>query len=284
MKVSADVRDGSKIRDVFDQFNPQVVAHLAGLKSVPESVISPLDYYDVNVNGLIQVCRAARSSDVDALLFSSSATVYASNSSPMSESAELAPASPYGRTKLICEQLLLDFQSVRQEVGLAIFRYFNPAGAHASGEIGEDPTGPPGNLLPAVARVATGRASRVIVYGDNFPTDDGTGIRDYVHVQDLVDGHIAGLESCRRTRRALVLNLGTGMGASVLQVLATFENVTGVEIRREIGPRRRGDVPTAVADPTRAEDVLDWKARRSLDDICRDLWRWQSKNPNGYRA
>lgn len=278
-----DVRDLSALESIFTEFEPDAVMHFASFKSVPESVSNPIYYYDNNVYGLLQVCRAASQANVRHLLFSSSATVYdPTNKMPVAEDGALGPVSTYGWTKRFCEQVLQDFHTAQPETTISLLRYFNPAGAHPSGKIGEDPEGIPGNLLPFIAQVAVGRREKLMVYGNDYPTHDGTGIRDYIHVEDIAEGHLLAIEKDIDEPVVRILNLGTGTGASVFDVRQHFEKASGVEIPYEVVDRRPGDVAVAVADPALAAKELGWSATRGLEQICLDLWNWQRLNPHGY--
>jgi len=252
--------------------------HFAGLKSVAESVRDPVAYYDCNVGGTVALLRAMQRHGVRPIVFSSSATVYGEPERlPYTERHPLRPASPYGKTKLVIEHLLAD-----SGLPHAALRYFNPIGAHPSGRIGEDPRGEPENLLPSIAQVAAGRRPALRVWGRNYATKDGTGVRDYIHVMDLVDGHLAALRRLQETGRSLTCNLGTGRGYSVLEVVAAFERASGNKIALDYRPRRPGDLAAYWADPALARRELGWKAKRGLAEMCRDAWRWQSLNPDGY--
>ena len=281
----ADVRDPGALREVFVRNRFDAVIHFAGLKAVGESVEKPIEYYDNNVQGALTLCRAMAEAGVGTLVFSSSATVYGSVSSvPIREDAPLGPTNPYGHSKLMVERILGDLVASDPAAWrIALLRYFNPAGAHASGLIGEDPQGIPNNLMPNIAQVAVGVRDKVRVFGSDYPTHDGTGVRDYIHVVDLARGHLAALESMQRERRGFTVNLGTGRGISVLEAVSAFERASGRPIPFERVARRAGDVAECYADPTLAQKLLGWKARCSLDDMCRDAWRWQSMNPHGYR-
>ncbi len=272
----ANLRDEDALEQVFNDFAPQAVIHFAGLKSVAESVASPLRYYTENVGGTMALLRVMDRHSCRTLVFSSSATVYgAASQPPFAESAPLAPANPYGRTKLMIEQILED---VAGQGGwrFAVLRYFNPVGAHPSGLIGEDPSGVPTNLFPYVARVAAGQADRVRIFGNDYDTPDGTGVRDYVHVCDVGRGHLAALAALRDREGCHVWNLGTGVGASVLDVLGTWGAVVGRDLPYVIAPRRRGDVAVSLADTEKARCELGWVSNHSLSDMCRDQWAWQS--------
>ncbi|MDW8468734.1 MAG: UDP-glucose 4-epimerase GalE [Burkholderiales bacterium] len=248
-----------------------------------ESVAQPLEYYDTNVGGTLTLLRAMRQHDVRRLVFSSSCTVYgAPESLPLTETHPLRPANPYGRTKMIAEGLIADCAAAWPELKYALLRYFNPVGAHPSGRIGEDPLGVPNNLFPYIAQVAVGRRPKLNVWGGDYDTQDGTGVRDYIHVMDLAAGHVAALARLESQPESFTVNLGTGRGYSVLEVVKTFERVCGRPIPYEIRERRAGDLAQSWADATLAERLLGWRARYGLEDMCRDAWRWQSLNPDGY--
>lgn len=283
--ANADVRDETALRDVFSRHRFDAVVHFAGLKAVGESVEKPVEYYDTNVHGSLVLCRAMARARVGTLVFSSSATVYGHASTvPIREDAPLAPTNPYGNSKLMVERILGDITASAPEIWhIALLRYFNPVGAHPSGLIGEDPQGIPNNLMPNIAQVAVGVREKIRVFGSDYPTRDGTGVRDYIHVVDLARGHLAALETMRRTRRGMTVNLGTGRGVSVLEAVRAFERASGRVVPFERVARRAGDVAECYADPSLAETMLGWKATYGLDDMCRDTWRWQSMNPHGYR-
>jgi UDP-glucose 4-epimerase len=278
-----DVLDPEALDRVFERERVDAVLHFAGLKAVGESVAQPLPYYRNNVTGAVHLCEAMARHGIRTIVFSSSATVYGEPAAvPVRETFPLAPVNPYGRTKVMIEDILRDLHRADSEWRVAILRYFNPVGAHPSGRIGEDPSGTPNNLLPYLAQVAVGRLSEVPVYGNDYPTPDGTGLRDYIHVMDLAAGHERALAYLERNPGVMVCNLGTGRPYSVLQVIAAFERASGRSIRYRIVPRRSGDVAASWADPTLAERELGWKAERDLDQMCLDGWRWQSANPGGY--
>jgi UDP-glucose 4-epimerase len=258
------------------------VIHLAGLKAVGDSVADPLAYYDNNLAGTLALLRAMRAAKVNTLVFSSSATVYGEPQVlPLTEDHPLAPQSPYGRTKMFAEEMLRDLQRAEPEWRIAILRYFNPVGAHPSGLIGDDPAGVPNNLMPFVAQVAVGRRDHLNVWGNDYPTRDGTGVRDYIHVVDLARGHLKALERLDAPQ-CFVGNLGTGVGYSVLDVVKAFEKACGSRVPYAIGPRRAGDVPAYYADPGGAARALDWRAEYGIEAMCADHWRWQHANPDGF--
>lgn len=279
-----DIRDSHILQTVFSEHDIDAVVHFAGLKAVGESVEKPLTYYDNNVSGTLNLIAEMEKAEVRSFIFSSSATVYGDPASvPILESFPTSATNPYGRSKLMVEECLRDFQSANPNWSITLLRYFNPVGAHESGRLGEDPQGIPNNLLPFVAQVAVGRREKLGVFGDDYPTPDGTGVRDYIHVVDLADGHVAALEKLGRESGLHVFNLGTGQGNSVLEMVAAFEKASGKPIPYQIMPRRTGDIAECWADPSYAEQALGWKAKRSLQDMVEDTWHWQSKNPNGYQ-
>jgi len=281
--VRGDVRDAAVLDRVFAEHGVDAVLHLAGLKAVSRSVSDPLGYYDVNVAGSLALARAMERAGVRTLIFSSSATVYGDiPRSPIRESASYAAVNPYGRSKVMVERMLADLARSDPRWGIACLRFFNPIGAHESGLLGEHPQGPPDNLVPYVSQVAVGERGHVVVHGNDYETHDGTGVRDYVHVMDVAEGHVAALRYATLHRGLLTVNLGTGHGASVLDVIAAFERACGHRIAVHIGPRRPGDAPAYWADVQHAQDRLGWRAQRSLDQMCADSWRWQLANPRGF--
>ncbi len=278
-----DIRDSEILQHIFAQHDIQGVIHFAGLKAVGESVEKPLMYYDNNVSGTLNLVREMDKAGVKSLIFSSSATVYGDPASvPIREDFPTSATNPYGRSKLMVEECLTDFHKANPDWSITLLRYFNPVGAHESGLLGEDPQGIPNNLLPFVAQVAVGRREKLGVFGDDYPTPDGTGVRDYIHVIDLADGHLAALNKVGQQAGLHIFNLGTGQGNSVLEMVAAFEKAAQRPIPYEIKPRRAGDIAECWADPAYAEQVLGWKATRSLETMVVDTWRWQSNNPNGY--
>jgi UDP-glucose 4-epimerase len=262
----------------------EAVMHFAGLKAVGESVAKPVDYYSNNLGSTLSLLAAMERHDVRIFVFSSSATVYGENAPvPMKEDFPTSATNPYGWTKIMQEQILRDAAVADPSLRIALLRYFNPVGAHASGTIGEDPSGEPNNLMPLIAQVAVGRREKVLVYGDDYPTPDGTGMRDYLHVEDLAAGHVAALERLGQTEAPVsTWNLGTGTPTSVRQMLDAFSRACGHDVPFEIAPRRPGDIAESYADPSRAQEELGWHAARTIDDMCADTWRWQSNNPEGY--
>lgn len=278
-----DVRDGGALLEVFKEHAVDAVVHFAALKAVGESVTNPLEYYDNNVGGTISVARVMNTAGVRKLVFSSSATVYGDPESvPLQESAPTAPQNPYGWTKWMMEQVLADVVRADPSWSVAVLRYFNPVGAHPSGTIGEDPSGIPNNLMPYLSQVAVGRLQQLQVFGNDYPTPDGTGVRDYIHVQDLADGHVKALGRLNELEGINCINLGTGRGYSVLELVRAFESASGKPIPFRFAPRRPGDAAECWADPSLAARLLGWRAERGLDEMCRDAWRWQAANPDGY--
>lgn len=281
--IKADVRDEKALDSVFKKNEIASVIHFAGLKAVGESTEKPVDYYENNVCGTICLLKAMRRSGVKSLVFSSSATVYGTPPSvPIKEDFPLRTASPYGRTKLMIEEILRDFHASDPSWSIAILRYFNPTGAHPSGLMGEDPNGIPNNLTPYITQVAIGRLKELQVFGNDYPTKDGTGVRDYIHVSDLAEGHVRALEKLAKGSGLFTYNLGTGKGYSVLEMVTAFEKATGKKIAHRIAPRRSGDIAECYADPGLAANDLGWTTRFGLDEMARDSWKWQSMNPNGY--
>ncbi|SFA80356.1 UDP-galactose 4-epimerase [Collimonas sp. OK607] len=285
--VEGDVRDRSLLNTIFSQNQIDAVIHFAALKSVGESVESPLTYYDTNLNGLLTLCMVMAQHAVKTLVFSSSATVYGDPESiPIKEDASLKATSPYGQTKLMSEQILRDLECSDHQWNIGYLRYFNPVGAHESGLIGEDPHGVPNNLMPYVAQVAVGKLDRLRIFGGDYPTPDGTGVRDYIHVMDLAEGHVAALSHLlngnESNKTSFTVNLGAGFGVSVLEVIRAYEKASKRPIPYEIVARRPGDVAAYYADPSLAAEIIKWHATRGLDVICKDSWRWQKMNPNGF--
>ena len=283
---SFDLTDVDKTEHLFTQESFDAVIHFAGFKAVGESVERPLEYYENNLGSTFSLVRAMRRHGVAKLVFSSSATVYGADAPvPMSEDLPTSATNPYGWTKVMQEQVLRDVAVADPTWRIALLRYFNPVGSHPSGTIGEDPSDVPNNLMPYLSQVAVGRREKLRIFGGDYPTPDGTGVRDYIHVQDLAAGHIAALHRLGTTTDAVsTWNLGTGHGTSVLELLAAFERACGHDLPYEIVDRRPGDVAASYADPTRAESELGWRATRTVDDMCVDTWRWQVQNPDGYPA
>lgn len=279
-----DLRDEDGLAQIFEKEKIDAVIHFAGLKAVGESVTIPLEYYDNNITGTLTLCMTMRRYGVKRIIFSSSATVYGDPAFvPITESCPMGEVTnPYGRTKAMLEQILQDLHTGDSKWNVVLLRYFNPVGAHESGRIGESPTGIPNNLTPYITQVAVGKREKLGIFGDDYDTPDGTGVRDYIHVMDLAEGHVKALDKMREQPGVRIYNLGTGQGYSVLQMLRAFEQVCGREIPYEIKPRRPGDIGTCYADPSLAESELGWKAERGLEEMCRDAWNWQRRNPNGY--
>jgi UDP-glucose 4-epimerase len=282
--VEADLRDADRLETLFRAHDFSAVLHFAGLKAVGESVAKPMLYYDNNVNGTLRLVEAMTNAGVRTLVFSSSATVYGiPETVPIDESFPTAPINPYGRTKLQVEEILQDMQIADPNWRISLLRYFNPVGAHASGEIGEDPNDIPNNLMPYIAQVAVGRLPHLNVFGSDYPTLDGTGVRDYIHVVDLARGHLKALEYLEKHPGVAIHNLGTGHGYSVLEVIRGFEQASGKTIPYRIVDRRPGDAAQSYADPAKANRELGWQAQFDLQQMCDDTWRWQMRHPNGYR-
>lgn len=281
--IEGDIRDKAALVKVLKQHSIEAVIHFAGLKSIGESLEKPLEYYDNNVNGTLVLVSAMRETGVKSLVFSSSAAVYGDPASvPIKENFPTSTGNPYGRSKLMVEECLTDFQKANPDWSITLLRYFNPVGSHPSGELGEDPQEIPNNLMPFVSQVAVGRLEHLSVFGNDYPTPDGTGVRDYIHVMDLSDGHIAALEKVGNKAGLRVYNLGTGNGYSVLEMVKAFERVSGKPIPYQIVARRAGDIAECWADPAKAVNELGWKANRTLEEMTADTWRWQSQNPQGY--
>ena len=288
--VQGDVRDAAALDRCFELARTrfggiQAVVHFAALKAVGESVERPLDYFENNLGGLLSVCQAMKRHGVNNLVFSSSATVYGSpDTLPITEDAPLRVTNPYGQTKLMGEEILRELGRCDPTWRFACLRYFNPVGAHPSGLIGEDPQGIPNNLMPYVAQVAVGKRPHLNVFGNDYDTPDGTGVRDYIHVCDLAEGHVAAVRYLGEQQRSVTVNLGTGQGYSVVQLAQAYGRAAGREIPLVFAPRRTGDVAACYADPALAQRLLGWSARRGLDDMCVDSWRWQSTNPGGFEG
>jgi len=279
-----DVLDTGLVEDVLRRHRIAGVIHFAGDKAVGESVAKPLKYYRNNVGGAVSLMQAMENTGCETLVFSSSATVYGDPARvPISEDFPRAHTNPYGHTKLVIEDMLAAQRVAQPSWKVAVLRYFNPVGAHPSGRIGEDPSGIPNNLMPYITQVASGRRSHLQVFGSDYPTPDGTGVRDYIHVCDLAEGHVAALKALLDQGRSLTVNLGTGRGHSVLEVIRAFEQASGRPVPYQLAPRRPGDVAQCYAAPALAQQTLGWRATRSLEAMCADAWRWQSGNPDGYR-
>jgi len=283
--VEGDIRDRDAIREAFKNYKIDAVIHFAGLKAVGESVEKPLEYYENNICGTLNLCYVMREFECKSIVFSSSATVYGDPKSvPIREDFPVGGVTnPYGRSKLFIEEILRDLYTSDSSWKIVILRYFNPVGAYESGDIGEDPNGVPNNLMPFISQVAVGKREYLNVFGDDYPTHDGTGVRDYIHVMDLAEGHRKALDRINSFDEVMTINLGTGKGYSVLDVLKAYEMASGREIAYKIVPRRDGDIARNYADPSYAKEILGWEAKRDLNQMCKDSWRWQSKNPNGYR-
>lgn len=278
-----DIRDRAFLEKVLSENDIDAVIHFAGLKAVGESVVKPLEYYDNNVHGTLVLVEAMRTAGVNSLIFSSSATVYGDPASvPITENFPTSATNPYGRSKLMVEECLTDIQLAYPEMSITLLRYFNPVGSHKSGTMGEDPQGIPNNLMPFISQVAVGRREFLSVFGDDYPTVDGTGVRDYIHVVDLADGHLAALNYKGSEAGLHIYNLGTGNGSSVIQMVDAFSKASGVEVAYKVAPRRPGDIAECWADPAKAKAELHWEAKLSVEDMTTDTWRWQSNNPNGY--
>ncbi len=279
-----DLLDQERLASVFNAHKDiDAVIHFAGLKAVGESVEQPLRYYNNNITGSLNLIAAMENAGVKAIVFSSSATVYGNPKSlPIKEDFPLSVTNPYGRTKLMIEEILTDLYTADKDWHITLLRYFNPVGAHPSGKIGEDPNDIPNNLMPFVAKVAVGQLPRVNVFGNDYDTPDGTGVRDYIHVTDLARGHILCLPKLMKSPGVNIYNLGTGRGYSVLEMIRGFENACGHKIPHEIAPRRNGDIAACWADPSKAKTELGWNADKDIDEMCKDAWNWQQKNPQGY--
>lgn len=279
----ADLLDRNALENLFSSNSVEAVIHFAGLKAVGESVSIPLRYYHNNITGTLILCEVMEKYNVKKLVFSSSATVYGMPEGvPISEDFPLSATNPYGKTKLMIEEILRDLYVSDNSWSIVLLRYFNPIGAHESGRIGEDPNGIPNNLMPFITQVAVGKLDKLRIFGNDYPTSDGTGVRDYIHVVDLAQGHLKALEIVQKDSGVEAYNLGTGTGYSVLDVVNAFEKAAGVEIPYEIVEKRPGDVAICYADPAKARDGLGWTAQRGIEEMCQDSWKWQSENPNGY--
>ena len=284
-----DIRDKESLRKVFTEYKIDSVIHFAGLKAVGESVAKPIEYYDNNVSGTLKLLEVMKEFNCKKIVFSSSATVYGDpHTTPIKETFPTgATTNPYGQTKYFIEEILKDLYVSDNEFKIAILRYFNPVGAHESGQIGEDPNGIPNNLMPFIAQTAVGKREILSVFGGDYDTHDGTGVRDYIHVVDLAYGHVKAinyLNNLKDVEKPLIVNLGTGKGYSVLDMIKAFEKASGQKINYKIVDRRAGDIAKCYADPSTAKELLGWEAKRNIDDMCADSWRWQSNNPNGYKS
>lgn len=283
ISIQGDIRDEAALRQLFSQHAISAVVHFAGLKAVGESTELPLHYYDNNVAGTVTLCRVMRDFAVKKLVFSSSATVYGdAKRVPIPETAPRSATNPYGQSKLMIEHILQDLANAEPDWGITLLRYFNPVGAHDSGRIGEDPSGIPNNLMPFISQVAVGKRASLSVFGNDYPTHDGTGVRDYIHVVDLARGHVKALQYLQQHSGIEAINLGTGTGYSVLDMVNAFSQVNGVAVPYTIAPRRAGDIASCYAEPAKAKALLGWQAEKTLEDMVRDSWRWQQANPNGY--
>jgi UDP-glucose 4-epimerase len=280
----SDVRDEERIRAIFNENVFEAVIHFAGLKAVGESVLNPIEYYNVNVGGAFNIIKIMNENNCKKFVFSSSATVYGKPKHvPIKEDSALMAASAYGRTKLMVEDFLRDISFSDNAWSIGILRYFNPVGAHHSGLIGEDPNKVPNNLMPYISQVAVGNLKKLNIFGNDYKTHDGTGVRDYIHVVDLAKGHVKTIKSLIDKPKFLTVNLGTGRGYSVLEIIKAFEKASGQKIPYQIAPRRDGDIDSYYADTNYAKESIDWEADLNLDQMCQDAWRWQSINPNGYK-
>ena len=283
--VEGDIRNRDDLRGVFKEHKIDAVIHFAGLKAVGESVEQPLRYYDNNIHGTVVLCEVMSEFGCKSIVFSSSATVYGDpHTTPITEDFPLSATNPYGRSKLFIEEILRDVYISDNEWKIVLLRYFNPVGAYESGDIGEDPSDIPNNLMPFVSQVAVGKREYLNVFGDDYPTHDGTGVRDYIHVMDLADGHVKAIDKINSFDKVMTINLGTGNGYSVLDMVKAFEKASGKKVPYKIAPRRDGDIAVCYADPTYAKEVLGWEAKRDIQQMCEDSWRWQSQNPNGYKS
>ncbi|WP_428236806.1 UDP-glucose 4-epimerase GalE [Gracilimonas sp.] len=279
-----DLLNKNALDQIFSDHEIDSVIHFAGYKAVGESVEKPLMYYNNNITSTLYLCELMKKHGVKSIVFSSSATVYGDpHEVPITEDFPLSATNPYGRTKLFIEYILKDLHVADESWNIALLRYFNPVGAHKSGLIGEDPNDIPNNLMPFVSQVAVGKLEQLSVFGDDYPTPDGTGVRDYIHVVDLAIGHLKALEKLTSDPGLVIYNLGTGKGTSVLEMVKAFEKASGKEVPYKITPRRPGDIAACYADPSKAEDELGWTAERGIEEMCRDAWKWQSENPNGYK-
>lgn len=279
-----DLIDKKSLEQVFQKHSIESVIHFAGYKAVGESVAEPMMYYQNNLDSTLVLCEVMMKYEVKNLVFSSSATVYGDPTTvPITEDFPVSATNPYGRTKLFIEYILKDLYRSDEDWNIAILRYFNPVGAHKSGLIGEDPNGIPNNLMPYVSQVAVGKLEQLSVFGDDYPTVDGTGVRDYIHVVDLALGHLSALEKLKTKPGLVIYNLGTGSGSSVIEMIKAFEKASGEEVPYAIKKRRPGDVASCYSNPSKAEKELGWKATRGVEEMCEDSWRWQSQNPNGYK-
>lgn len=280
----ADIQNTKFLKQIFSEHKITGVIHFAGYKAVGESVAAPLIYYDNNINSTISLLKVMNEYNVKNLVFSSSATVYGNpHTVPVQEDFSLSATNPYGMTKFVVERILKDLFNADTSWNIALLRYFNPIGAHPSGLIGEDPNGTPNNLMPYITQVAIGKLNKLKVFGNDYPTKDGTGVRDYIHVEDLALGHLKALDKLYKNCGLVIYNLGTGIGYSVIDVINAFSKVSGIEIPYEIVARREGDIASCYADPSKANKELSWVAQKGIEDMCADAWNWQQKNPDGYK-
>jgi UDP-glucose 4-epimerase len=281
--IQGDIRDTDGLQKVFDSYDIEAVIHFAGLKAVGESVEKPLKYYDNNIVGTIKLCEVMAKNGCKSIIFSSSATVYGDpHTTPIKENFPTSATNPYGRSKLFIEEILKDLYISDNEWKIVLLRYFNPVGAHPSGTIGEDPSGIPNNLMPYITQVAIGKLECLNIFGDDYDTHDGTGVRDYIHVMDLANGHLKALQKLDSFDQVMTINLGTGQGYSVLDMVKAFAKASNKDIPCTIAPRRAGDIAKCYADASYAKEILGWSATRNLQQMCEDSWKWQSNNPNGY--
>ena len=281
--VEGDIRSREDLDKVFTSHKIDAVIHFAGLKAVGESVEQPIRYYDNNISGTVILCEVMAKHNCKSIIFSSSATVYGDpHTTPILENFPTSATNPYGRSKLFIEEILRDVYVSDNEWKVVLLRYFNPVGAHKSGTIGEDPNGIPNNLMPFIAQTAVGKREYLSVFGDDYDTPDGTGVRDYIHVVDLAQGHVNALDRLDNFSEVMTINLGTGKGYSVLEMVKAFEKASDKKVPYKIAPRRAGDIATCFADPSYAKEVLGWEAKRGIEEMCEDGWRWQSQNPDGY--
>ncbi|HFU77395.1 MAG TPA: UDP-glucose 4-epimerase GalE [Epsilonproteobacteria bacterium] len=283
--IEGDIRNKNDLAQAFENYHIDAVIHFAGLKAVGESVEKPLVYYDNNIYGTIVLCETMAKYHCKTIVFSSSATVYGdSHTTPIKEDFPLCATNPYGRSKLFIEEMLRDLHLSDNTWKIVLLRYFNPVGAHSSGTIGEDPNGIPNNLMPFIAQTAVGKRACLSVFGDDYDTHDGSGVRDYIHVMDLAEGHVKALDIIKNISEVMTINLGTGRGYSVLDMVKAFEKASGKEVPYCIAPRRAGDIAKCYADPSYAKEVLGWEAKKGIEQMCEDSWRWQANNPNGYKG
>ncbi len=283
--IEGDIRNKDKLKEVFKNHKIDAVIHFAGLKAVGESVEQPIRYYDNNISGTVTLCEIMSEYNCKSIVFSSSATVYGDpHTTPITEDFPLSATNPYGRSKLFIEEILRDIFVADNNWNIVLLRYFNPVGAYKSGTIGEDPQDIPNNLMPFIAQTAVGKREFLSVFGDDYNTHDGTGVRDYIHVMDLADGHVKAIDKIKSFNSVMTINLGTGNGYSVLDVLKAYEKASNKKIPYKIVPRRDGDIALCYADPSYAKKILDWEAKRDINKMCEDSWRWQSGNPNGYKS